>query len=132
MRSELLDGIYSLAYRCATSETVEAGGLAIVRKNEVMGSDKAGGLFAGQFLPDGMGRPGLFEGYISLPPNGELITGLRAGPEGLRVRLRGVPTTTDSGLHFHVEVAGQFIGVDVGYVGPLPAPLKPMSGTSSQ
>lgn len=132
MLSELLDGIYSLDYRCAGSETARAGGLAIVRKNEIMGSDKAGGMFAGRFVPGNRHRPGIFEGTISLPPNGELITGLRAGPEGLEVELHGVPIANPTGLHFRVEVAGQTIGVDVGYVGPLPEVLSRAPGAPAQ
>jgi hypothetical protein len=125
MQPALADGIYRLDYRTATGDAVFANGLAIVRNNEILGSDPAGGLFKGQYLPGDDQRPGAFEGYIALPPNGELITGLRAGPDGLDIALRGVSTVSDTALGFLVEVAGQIVSVDVAYVGPLPATGSP-------
>lgn len=124
MLSGLADGVYSLVYRIASGEAEpSAKGLAVVRNNEIIGSDAAGGVFEGRLRADDGGGPGRFCGVMSVPPGGELITGLRAGPDGLAVQLDAVPRADTDRLCFDVEIGGQLVGVEVAYIGPLPRQL---------
>lgn len=132
MSSVLNDGIYSLAYRSVAGEAVCANGLAIVRNNQIMGSDEAGGIFNIRFLLSEFNHAGAFEGRLSLPPDGELITGLRAGPEGLDIPIHGKTVSTDTLLQFIVQVADQAIEVDAAYVGPLPCALDSSRSTAQR
>ena len=122
MLSKLADGVYSLAYRSPGADLAIANGLAIVRDNSIMGSDEAGGLFNGRFCPGDPTTSATVSGRLCLPPDGELITGLRAGPDGMDIDLQATADPTEQGLRFHVQIADKTIDVDAAYIGPLPLP----------
>lgn len=124
MLPDLVDGIYSLHYRTVRDGGDCAKGLAIVRQNEIIGSDESGGVFRGT-LTAYPPHATIFRGSMSIPPDGELITGLRVGPEGIDLEICAIPDTTGDGLRFEVDIGGMTIGVEATYVGPLPSGLTP-------
>lgn len=126
----LTDGVYNLLFRLKADTGPATSGLAIIRDNRIFGSDPEGSVFEGHLAPDEQGTPRI-RGVLSLPPGGELITGLAAGPEGMDVELTAHPQAQDGTLRFIAVVAGESIDVDITYVGPLPlASAKPRSPRS--
>jgi hypothetical protein len=115
----LEDGIYGLYFTTAqASEAAEA--LAVLRDGKVLGSDRWGGVFAGSCEFDPADRVNKVRLQFGVPPEGMLVTGFSAGPDGAvleiagTVRRRGPKTTTV------VEVAGALVKVQLTYLGPLP------------
>jgi hypothetical protein len=119
MLSHLPDGVYSLSYRFPADAEVGATGLAIVRNSDIFGSDAAGGVFKARQNR----RTGEVRGTISLPPDGEMITGQRAGPQGMDIDVKAAPMAGSEGLCFVVDLAGSQVAIEASYVGPLPAGL---------
>ncbi len=124
MLSQLRNGIYSLSYEMAGDDHASSnGGLVIVRDDEIHGSDPGGSVFNGTISTAANGEPRI-HGHIIIGPHGELLTGLTAGPDGLRIDFDAIPSnSTGGGLVFNVEIAGTEIAVKAAYVGPLPTGL---------
>lgn len=118
MFSPLSDGVYSVSYRYPADSQAGVEGLAIVRGHHIMGSDASGGLFKARQRVS----TGTVTGTLRAPPDAELITGLRTGPEPSDIPFTAVPQSGDQTL-FLAAIGGSEIAVVVSYVGPLPADL---------
>ena len=57
---------------------------------------------------------------LSVPPDGTLVTGFAAGPEGASLDIVGAFERAAPVSSIVVEAAGQPIGVQLTYLGPLP------------
>lgn len=121
MLPDLADGIYNLSYRLSSEPDAMACGLAIVRDSRIIGSDPEGGVFEGHFVQNETTGAPCFRGVITLPPAGELITGLSTGLEGLDLQVTAHHSETQNGaVRFVALIAGEEIAVDATYLGPLP------------
>lgn len=119
----LRDGLYQVAYGPPGSAPGAGDfALASVRDGRIMGSDPHGGIYRGN-----NGRQRLLsssaaiELTCTIPPDGELVTGLAAGAGGAMVTIKGTldPGAASQKAVFHV--AGQPIMVEITYLGPLQA-----------
>lgn len=122
MLPDLADGIYNLSYHLPAELGTAACGLAIVRDKRIIGSDPEGGVFEGHLESNEATGAPCFQGVVTLPPAGELITGLSTGLEGLDVQVTAHAETQDGSLRFVATIAGEKIAVDATYLGPLPEP----------
>lgn len=117
----LRDGLYGLQYR-ASCDGVSDGGnaLAVLRDGRILGSDPWGGVFAGSCEFDPAACLNRVRLRFEVPPEGTLITGFSAGPDGAVLDIVGAckPASPDSALV--VEVAGAPVSVRLTYLGPLP------------
>ena len=118
-----VDGLYELSIRDAYavppySECVEA--LAVVRAGRVLGSDRWGGIFSGTCEFDPATRQNKISLRMDVPPDGELITGFAAGPNGASFDV--VAAFDDAALlaSVTVQVAGHPVDVEFSFLGPLP------------
>jgi hypothetical protein len=118
----LENGIYGLTFTAAHASAAEGGqALAVLRDGKVLGSDPWGGVFAGSCEFDPARRVNKVRVQFGVPPEGTLVTGFSAGPDGAVLEIAGTVrqgrrrrTTTV------VEVAGALVNVRLTYLGPLP------------
>ncbi|MBL8846469.1 MAG: hypothetical protein JNN24_11930 [Hyphomicrobium zavarzinii] len=120
------EGVYGLRFDLLPSEG-DAGaglsacgdGLAVLRGGQILGSDRYGGVFKGCYRYDAVRGEALVEVRLAVPPNGVLLTGLEAGPEGAFVDVSGrfqPPRPVSSAV---VDVSGVPMAVELRFVGPL-------------
>ncbi len=121
-RSKMMDeGIYGLEYRAEFMGEAETGSaLAALRNGKILGSDRWGGVFVGSYDYDPVSERNSVHLRLSVPPEGRLITGFSAGPEGAALDIvgsfaRAAPVTTAV-----AKVAGHPVEVTMKYLGPLP------------
>lgn len=121
-RSKMMDeGIYGLEYRAEFMGEAETGSaLAALRNGKILGSDRWGGVFVGSYDYDPVSERNSVHLRLSVPPEGRLITGFSAGPEGAAIDIvgsfeRAAPVTTAI-----TKVAGHPVEVTMKYLGPLP------------
>lgn len=121
-RSKMMDeGIYGLEYRAEFMGEAETGSaLAALRNGKILGSDRWGGVFVGSYDYDPVSERNSVHLRLSVPPEGRLITGFSAGPEGAAIDIvgsfeRAAPVTTAV-----AKVAGHPVEVTMKYLGPLP------------
>jgi hypothetical protein len=117
------EGVYGLSFAALVpAEGVErVEGLAMLRGGRVLGSDPHGGVFTGHYHYDELSGEAVIAVRLAIPPNGVLVTGLGAGPEGLLVDISGRFAPAKPVSSAVVEVAGAPISVELRYVGPLAA-----------
>ncbi len=120
----LPDGIYGLSFEigCSASsgaDTARGDGLAVLRGGRIVGSDPNGGLFKGHCRYDAGCGEAVIQVQLAIPPNGVLLTGLQAGPEGAFIDVSGrfPPATPVSSAV--VDVGGAPLRVELRYVGRL-------------
>ena len=113
------EGIYGLSFK---GVPVEQGGeaLAVLRNGKILGSDCWGGVFSGTYEFDPVAGRNTVQVRIDVPPEGELITGFSAGPEGASLNIvaalgRAAPKASTT-----VEVAGRPVDIEFCFLGPLP------------
>jgi hypothetical protein len=110
---------------CSRCEGVSlAEGLAVLRSGRILGSDPYGGVFRGCYRYDAARDEVFVEVRLSIPPNGVLLTGLEAGPDGAFVDVSGrfCTTTLRSSRPVSsavVDVAGAQVRVELRFVGAL-------------
>lgn len=122
-RSRMMDeGLYNLEYRRGGGRCDDEGGsaLAALRNGKILGSDRWGGVFMGSYEYDPVTERNSVHLRLSVPPEGRLVTGFAAGPEGATLDVvgsfeRAAPVTKAQAL-----VAGEPIEVTMTYLGPLP------------
>lgn len=121
-RSKMMDeGIYSLEYRSHDGVEPEIGSaLAALRNGKILGSDRWGGVFMGSYEFDPVSERNTVHLRLSVPPDGRLITGFTAGPEGATVDIVGSFERAAPVTKTRAEVAGQPLDVTMTYIGPLP------------
>lgn len=120
----LPDGIYGLSFEsdCPTPNGVDrarGSALAVLRAGRIVGSDPNGGLFKGRYRYDAGCGEAVIQVQLAIPPNGVLLTGLQAGPEGALIDVFGrfpLPTPVSSAV---VDVGGAPLKVELRYVGRL-------------
>jgi hypothetical protein len=98
---------------------VRSEGLAVLRGGRILGSDPYGGVFRGHYQYDAARGDILVEVRLAIPPNGVLLTGLEAGPDGAFVDVSGrfpKPKPVSSAV---VDVAGAPVTVELRFVGAL-------------
>jgi hypothetical protein len=119
----LRDGLYQVAYGPPGSDPGASDfALASVRDGRIIGSDPHGGIYRGN---KGRQRQLLSSASVELictiPPGGELVTGLAAGAGGAKVTIKGTLDPGASAQNAVLQVAGQPVMVEISYLGPLPA-----------
>ena len=121
-RSKMMDeGIYSLEYRSHDGLEPEIGSaLAALRNGKILGSDRWGGVFVGSYEFDPVSERNTVHLRLSVPPDGRLITGFAAGPEGATVDIVGSFERAAPVTKTRAEIAGQPLDVTMTYIGPLP------------
>jgi len=115
----LENGLYDLRFQPVAEAHSDSGSaLAILRNGKILGSDPWGGVFTGSCEFDAAARMTKVRVCLDVPPEGELITGFSAGPEGATLDIVGAfkqatPETV-------VNVAGAGVKLRLTYLGPLP------------
>lgn len=116
----LANGLYDLRFQSIASEHDSGGSaLAVLRNGKILGSDPWGGVFAGSCEFDTQARATKVRVRLGVPPEGQLVTGFSAGPEGAVLDIVGAfkhdtPETV-------VRVAGAKVKLHLTYLGPLPS-----------
>lgn len=117
----LAEGIYRIDYRSrAGYEGGDDCALAILRDGQIMGSDKHGGVFLGQYLPDPEMNRDVVTLRLEVPPGSTLITGFSAGAIGEVVDISAVFEAETGTAKAVVEIAGQPVDIELCFLGPLP------------
>jgi hypothetical protein len=117
----LAEGIYRIDYHGrAGGEGDDDCALAILRNGHIMGSDKHGGVFLGQYLSDPEMNRDVVTIRLEVPPGGTLITGLSAGAFGVLVDISAVFEPRTGATKTVVEIGGQAIDIELCFIGPLP------------
>jgi hypothetical protein len=118
----LADGIYGLAYAAGRERMpTEGSALATLRSGRILGSDPWGGVFTGSCRFDAARRLSTVDLRRDVPPHGELITGVSAGPAGACIDIVAALEGGAPKLSSIVNVAGRPVRVELTYLGPLPA-----------
>lgn len=123
------EGVYGLRFEGprVEGETAAGGsdgsacgeGLAVLRGGQILGSDRYGGVFKGRYRYDAACGEAFVEVRLAIPPNGVLLTGLEAGPDGAFVDVSGrfqPPKPVSCAV---VDVSGVPMAVELRFVGPL-------------
>lgn len=121
-RSKMMDeGIYSLEYRTDAGPDHEIGSaLAALRNGKILGSDCWGGVFMGSYEFDPESERNTVHLRFRVPPDGRLVTGFTAGPDGATVDIVGSFERAAPVTKARAEIAGQPLDVTMTYIGPLP------------
>jgi hypothetical protein len=118
----LEDGLYDLRYTTLGDGAADRGNaLAVLRAGRILGSDPWGGLFVGSCEFDSEARLSKVRLQFDVPPEGKLITGFSAGPEGAVLDIVGTVARASPRAATVVEVAGAKVSVELTYLGPLPS-----------
>ncbi len=114
------NGIYKVCYRNPMDgDGHSEEGLAILRDGKIIGSDRHGGVFVGE--------PGRYSANdedvsveLTVPPGGELVTGLVAGPAGATFKIRSRFNSAKLQQFVVADVGGAPVEIQLSYLGPLP------------
>jgi hypothetical protein len=118
----LEDGLYGLRYSTLCEDRCDGGNaLAVLRNGRVLGSDPWGGVFIGSCEFDTETGQNKVRLQFDVPPDGTLITGFSAGPEGAVLDIVGALEAARPRSATVVEVAGTRVSVELTYLGPLPS-----------
>ena len=115
------DGIYQVV--CCTighAERVCDHFVASVRDGRILGSDGHGGLYLGHDGGTALDYSARIQMTVQMPPGGQLITGLIAGPDGAALPLTGLLDASANRQKSIIDIAGEAIKIEVSYLGPLP------------
>lgn len=123
-RSKMIDeGLYNVEYRSSvlSGDDGEGGSaLAVLRSGKILGSDRFGAVFMGSYEFDPVNETNSVHLRLHVPPQGELITGFAAGPEGAIVEIAGQFERAAPVARSIAEVAGHPVEVTMTYLGALP------------
>lgn len=121
-RSRMLDeGLYNLEYRAEYLGESDSGtALAVLRNGKILGSDRHGGVFMGSYEYDAMTGLNAVHLRMHVPPDGMLVTGFAAGPDGATVDVVGSFGRAAPATSAFAEVAGRPVEVTMTYLGALP------------
>ncbi len=116
------DGVYELSFvGCGEDASCRSDGFAVLRDGHLLGSDRNGGVFRGHCRYDAVERCAVVEVRLIVPPNGVLLTGHEAGPDGALIDVAGrfpLPKPVSTTV---VTVAGAQMEVELRFMGPLGA-----------
>lgn len=125
-RSKMIDeGLYNLEYRSTVldgGEADAAGGsaLAVLRNGKILGSDRWGAVFMGSYEFDPVSQSNAVHLRLHVPPQGQLVTGFSAGPEGAIIEVAGQFERAAPVSRAVADVAGRPLEVTMTYLGALP------------
>lgn len=121
-REKMLDeGIYGFTYKGEHLGILDGdSALAVLRNGKILGSDRAGAVFAGSYEYDGVNELNKVHVRMQVPPEGELVTGYAAGPDGAVVDIAGNFQRAEPFSKAVIEVAGRPVEITLSYLGPLP------------
>lgn len=121
-REKMFDeGLYSLRYAGRDGELTSADdALAVLRNGKILGSDRYGGLFTGSYEFDPANETNNMHVRLQIPPDGVLVNGFDAGPEGATIDIvgafeRAAPVSTTT-----VDIGGRPIDLHLTYLGAIP------------
>ncbi len=121
-RHKMLDeGIYELFYKAPDTEQIPGeSALCVLRNGKILGSDRWGGVFEGSYKYDAIRNTNSLHVRLKVPPEGELVTGFSAGPNGATIEVtttldRAAPLTQTT-----VDIADQPVELQMKFLGPLP------------
>lgn len=116
------DGVYGLSFESRggrEDSPLRGEGLAVLRDGRVLGSDRHGGVFRGHYRYDAARGEAVVEVRLAIPPNGVLLTGLEAGPDGAFLDVRGRFPLSRPVSTTMVDIGGTTVAVELRFVGPL-------------
>ncbi len=123
-RSKMIDeGLYNVEYRFTGSHSVDAdvgSALAVLRNGKILGSDRWGAVFMGSYEFDPVNETNAVHLRLHVPPQGELVTGFAAGPEGAIIEVAGQFERAAPLTRTIADIAGQPLEVTMTYLGALP------------
>ena len=125
-RSKMIDeGLYNVEYRSpeqfGLGPTAASGSaLAVLRNGKILGSDRWGAVFMGSYEFDPVSETNAVHLRLHIPPEGELITGFAAGPEGAIIEVAGQFDRAAPVSRAVADIAGQPLEVTMTYLGALP------------
>lgn len=115
----LQDGIYALEYRGLRGRHGNSdGALAVLRDGRILGSDYFGGVFAGHYLRDERACRETILLRMRVPPDGELVNGFSAGPEGALIEIVASFECGSGDRGARIDVAGRPIEIKLTYLSP--------------
>ena len=115
------EGIYGFTYKAEHMGILDGdSALAVLRNGKILGSDRAGGVFSGSYEYDGVREVNRVHVRIHVPPEGELVTGYAAGPDGAVLDIAGSFERAEPYSKAVIEVAGRPVEITLSYLGPLP------------
>lgn len=122
MPEPLRAGLYQFNYwPVGADDGAKGRGLAVLRCGSVLGSDEWGGVFTGTYrASEARGGHHDVRVRFRLPPFGELVTGLAAGPEGLDLEITCTFARPDPKALAHVDVGGVPVALELVYIGAVP------------
>lgn len=120
----LREGVYEFTYwlGCGSLEVDKGRGLAFLKTGRVLGSDERGGVFFGCYRPLSSGGRHHVKVQLNLPPDAELVTGLRAGADGLALELECLIEPPAPRSLAVVDVQGVPVSIELVYIGAMPTP----------
>lgn len=110
-------GIYAARY---SGIAYEAQGVFVLRNGAFRGVGQAGAVYEGSYAIDFARGAVRFSGNVRFPAGTVLVTGERAGTEGLTAAFAGVGPPPAEGAHISLQLEGQPVNLVLNYVGPLP------------
>lgn len=123
-RSKMIDeGLYNVEYRSSllcSSDGDYGSALAVLRNGKILGSDRWGAVFMGSYEFDPVQETNSVHLRLHVPPQGELVTGFAAGPQGAVIDVAGQFERAAPVSRTVAEVAGQPVEVTMTYLGALP------------
>ena len=123
-RSKMIDeGLYNLEYRSADAcggDSDCGSALAVLRNGKILGSDRWGAVFMGSYEFDPVSETNAVHLRLHVPPQGQLIKGYSAGPEGAILEISGQFERAAPVARTVAHVAGQPLEVTMTFLGALP------------
>lgn len=121
----LPDGVYGLSFSGLQARGHGLAGpdgeaLAVLRDGKILGSDCWGAVFSGTYEFDPVAQEGKVTICIDVPPEGELITGFAAGPDGATFEVVAALQQPAPTACARVEIGGQVLDIEFSFIGPLP------------
>lgn len=117
----LIEGIYGFTYKGEHMGVLDGDtALAVLRNGKILGSGRAGGMFTGSYEFDGARQVSKVHVRMQVPPDGELVTGYRAGSEGAVLDITGDFERAQPHSTTVIDVAGRPVEITLSYIGPLP------------
>ncbi len=120
------EGLYNVEYRSAgprggkADDSASGSALAVLRNGKILGSDRWGAVFMGSYEFDSVSETNAVHLRLHVPPQGELVTGFAAGPEGAIIEVAGQFERAAPVSRTIADVAGRPIEVTMTYLGALP------------
>lgn len=117
----LVEGIYGFTYKGEHLGVLDGdSALVVLRNGKILGSGRSGGVFCGSYEFDGVRQVNWVRVRMQVPPEGELVTGYAAGPDGAVLDIAGSFERAEPSSRAVIEVAGRPVEITLSYLGPLP------------